>query len=312
MFKQINLLPIAVELSVIVPTLMRPSFQDLLASLREQTLPRSEWELITMGPQGEMNEYEARNWAAKRAKGDVYVYLDDDTHVPRDYLEKGLQYFQDQSIMVLDGCLEGDFFGWGRSIRIDKDFWGIGATLWVRKTAFEAVGGFKVDWGLGKKLKGWRGDSAMLYDVVTKFGQGSYIHASDMTVYHPKAGGSAWQPEIEDEFYKKYKPFVLTFITPYDPRICSFALANRLEDCPFVIKYLSSDQKVRADWVRQRTVGRAVDIGSSDGWALHETTIPHVNVDMDRYNIEDFVQADACSLPFPDKNFDTAILGEIL
>ena len=133
-----------------------------------------------------------------------------------------------------------------------------------------------------------------------------------MTVYHPRAGGSAWQPEIEAEFYKMYKAYILTYIAPYDPRICSFVLANGLESDPLILKYLNNDQKVRADWARIHAANSVLDLGSSDGWTFHGTRLEHTNFDIDGYAVENFVQGDACHTPFGDGSFNTVVLGEIL
>ena len=58
----------------------------------------------------------------------------------------------------------------------------------------------------------------------------------------------------------------------------------------------------------------AIDIGSEDGavfrgWELEKYV---VRCDMDRWNHPNFVQCNAHNLPFKDKSFETAVLGEIL
>src|SRR5579875_1454439 len=127
-------------ISVIVATKLRPSLQTLLSSLRQQSLIYGkEWELLTRSDG--INEYDARNKAAREAKGELFAFLDDDTYVDSDYLEKGKRHFEDAKIMVMDCALKGNFFGHGEEV-IDKHGWGIGATLtsspWPKKLPFSA------------------------------------------------------------------------------------------------------------------------------------------------------------------------------
>lgn len=74
--------------------------------------------------------------------------------------------------------------------------------------------------------------------------------------------------------------------------------------------------KDRLEWIRSKvdSTAKIVDIGSNkghlfDGWNRSKIT----SVDIDKYDIPNFVQADATkSLPFYDKEFDIAVLGEIV
>jgi SAM-dependent methyltransferase len=73
--------------------------------------------------------------------------------------------------------------------------------------------------------------------------------------------------------------------------------------------------KCRLGWVREQCVmgDKIVDIGGNkghtfDGWNRDDVT----TVDMDKYDIPNFVQANAVDLPFEDKSFDVACLNEVL
>lgn len=73
--------------------------------------------------------------------------------------------------------------------------------------------------------------------------------------------------------------------------------------------------KCRLAWVRSMcTAGeKIVDIGGNkghtfDGWNRDDVT----TVDMDKYEIPNFYQADATNLPFGDKTFDVACLNEVM
>ena len=220
--------------TVIIATKCRPSLYDTLQSLKKQTF--KDFELLTW--EGGMNEYEARSEAAKIARGEVLAFIDDDALATPNWLENASKYFQNHEVKILSGVIEGDVYGWGKWIRIDKPYWFVGTNLFVRKDAFWAVGGFKVDWGLGRKVRGWRSDTALGYDVLEKFGEKCYVHARDVVVIHPKAMGSVWVPEIEAEFYRRYKKWVLKYIAPYDPRLCDFVIKSGIETDEAVLRKL--------------------------------------------------------------------------
>lgn len=80
--------------------------------------------------------------------------------------------------------------------------------------------------------------------------------------------------------------------------------------------------KCRLDWIRDNIKGKViikpdtkiVDIGCNagrifDGWNREHIT----SVDIDKYDLPNFIQADATKpLPFKDKEFDIAVMGEII
>jgi len=71
----------------------------------------------------------------------------------------------------------------------------------------------------------------------------------------------------------------------------------------------------RLTWIRNQCTNadKIIDIGCNQGHTFTDFNRKNiVSVDIDKYDIENFVQADAHNLPFKDKEFDTAILGEIL
>ncbi len=83
--------------SIIVPTKKRSSLVNLLNSIKSQTF--KDYEIIIR--EGEINEYFARNKAAKEARGDILVFLDDDTVIPTFYLQRLFHHFQNNKIQIV-------------------------------------------------------------------------------------------------------------------------------------------------------------------------------------------------------------------
>lgn len=309
--------------SVIIATLgleHRPTLRETLRCIKQQTF--SDYEVIT--DDSKPNEYHARNLSAGRARGEVLAFCDDDTTPPKDWLEKASHYFRDKKIKVLTGPISGDIWGWGSWMRVSNPFWAIGANLFIRKSTFMEVGGFKTDWGLTPPPRGWRSDSAILYDIIERYGYESYVHAEDVEMIHPGRMQSVWDTRVEAEFYRRYKKYALRYIIPYDPRICAFIVQNGLESDPRILRYLTHDQKPRLDWIRvelhaldYRLRGRTkiLDVGGEDGFLFAGTGWDYTVMDIDLYEVPDgkFVRHDADKpWPFDDRQFDAVVLGEVL
>ncbi|MEM3951794.1 MAG: glycosyltransferase [Nitrososphaerota archaeon] len=271
-----------------------------MRAIRGQTF--KDFELITDDSPG--NEYIARNNAARRAKGEVLFFVDDDAVPREDCLENAYKYFLDPRVKILTGVVEGDLWGQGVWYRVSKPYWFIGTCLFVRREAFFEVGGFEETWGLGRIPRGWRSDTALGYEVVERYGDDCYVHAEDVVVVHPGPMQSIWEPEVEAKFYKKYRRWVLSYITPYDPRICQFVYLNRIEEDPLILKYLTSDQKVRYDFIRVNTVPPVLNVGDEEDVTFYGTVFDHVNLDTD-----DFLRKDVQQL-FKDRLFNTVVYSE--
>jgi len=70
----------------------------------------------------------------------------------------------------------------------------------------------------------------------------------------------------------------------------------------------------RMDWIRARAIGTIVDIGCHDGEVFGKEAYANrvTGVDLDVYPLKQFIQADAASIPLPDRSFDSAVVAEIL
>jgi len=295
--------------SVVIATLNRPSLRDTLQSLRRQSF--RDFEVITWI--GGVNEYDARNMASKRARGDVLAFIDDDAYADRNWLGNAYRYFKDD-IYVLTGAVEGDVYGWGEWVRVSNKYWGIGTNLFIRRRVFEEVGGFETTWGLTPPVRGWRGDTDILWRILDAYGEKHYIHADDVVVYHPKQMQSIWDPRVEARFYMRHRSRCLRYFMPVDPRLCSFVVEYGLERDYRVVKRLTSNNKARLDWLFTNSVEPILDVGSSEGYTFipHATGLNVTHLDIDVYNIENFVRGDALHLPFRDGSFNTVCLGEVV
>ena len=239
------------KVAVIVATLGRPSLQVCLDALKAQTLKRAEgWGLLTWT--GGPNEYAARNEAAKEAGlqgAEILAFTDDDCVPPPDWLEKGLAHFQaDPELKLLTGPLEGDMWnqGW---MKLDKVGWFVGANIWVRKSAFDEVGGFEALWGLDPPPRGWRGDTDLGWRMIDRFGERAYLHAPDVRMVHPKSMQSQFDSRVEEKFYLRWRRKCIEEFCPVDPRLDQFVVQQKIETAPEIVDYLN--------WLNDRFFGRA-------------------------------------------------------
>ena len=84
--------------------------------------------------------------------------------------------------------------------------------------------------------------------------------------------------------------------------------------------YLKPPQRLRIRWLKTRAVGQILDVGCSWGYVLARMG-GHAGVDINPHLLDmarllapqrTFECADARSLPFADKSYDTVVLAEIL
>lgn len=206
-----------VKITVIIASLMRPSLQQTLDSLRLQNIEY----ILFIRNDPSVSEYESRQMAVKDVTTPYIAFLDDDAYYDSsDVLARACHYLD--TYTIIDGAIVGNMFGSGRQDRLDLPMLGAGTALFMRTDAFNAVGGFKVEWGK-EPGDGWRLDTVLLWDIVRKYGIASYKHCSDIVVRHPNPMQSHFNEKIERKMYENYREECEKYIMPIDPRIRMFA-----------------------------------------------------------------------------------------
>lgn len=144
---------------------------------------------------GRANPAKARNIGAHEARGAVLAFIDDDAYPAKDWLEKALRDFADETVGAVGGPSlvppHATFFQqvsnkvfelsssntgrrYGRGKKAEIDVWPT-CNFFVRKTIFDTVGGFSE--------KYWGGeDTTFCYDLI-KAGV-KILYDPDVLVYH--------------------------------------------------------------------------------------------------------------------------------
>ena len=186
-----------------------------------QTLTRTDWELIILPNEQDQNEWDdvritvvasgrvgpatKRDIAAGFAKGDILVFLDDDSYPEPDLLDVANLYFKDQTVVALGGPAmtpHQDSF-WQRvsgSVFLSKlsggaperyvpvgqvrpvDDWP-SVNLMVRKQAFLDIGGFNSPYWPGE-------DTKLCLDLIKKTGN-RILYIPQLMVWHHRRSGLA-------------------------------------------------------------------------------------------------------------------------
>lgn len=153
---------------------------------------------VLIDSNGDGNPSLKRNIAAGKATGEILVFLDDDAYPSVDWLIEANKLFQDKNIYALGGSavtpLNAQFLeqvsgnilkSWlasGGTIyrHIPKDVREIDdyptVNLFVRKEAFDAVGGFGLDF--------WPGEDTKLCLDLIKFYKKNFLYSPKPIVYH--------------------------------------------------------------------------------------------------------------------------------
>ena len=207
--------------SVIVATLLRPSYASLVSSLRQQTF--HDFELLGRADKG--NEYIARNRGAATARGEWLVFIDDDALAPAGYLARLRDDVRTRpDLVAISGPLRGNMWG-GGVVLLDQPGWWVGANMAVRKDVF-LQRPFEETWGLGRIPRGWRADSDLGFSIEDRY-QGRWLHDGGAIVDHPGMMQSVWDPQVEDVFFRRWRRRYLDRFIPVDPRGQQFLLETQ-------------------------------------------------------------------------------------
>ena len=207
--------------SVICATLLRGSYPRLVGSVRRQGV--HDWEFIARADPG--NEYIARNRAAKQARGEWLVFVDDDSVLRSDHLSRLSRDIRGApETVAVTGPLQGNMWGSG-TVLVDQPGWWIGANMAVRREVF-LERPFEEDWGLGRIPRGWRADTDLGWSIEDRY-FGRYLHDHELIVDHPGQMGSVWQPDVEDVFVRRWKARVMKRFLAVDPRLQQFLLQTQ-------------------------------------------------------------------------------------
>lgn len=151
---------------------------------------------------GNVGPGEKRNLAAKQATGEVLAFLDDDSYPEVDWLTNSAKIFENPKVYALGGpattpldagysermsgrVIESAFVGGNttyryipKAKRMVDDYPSV--NLFVRKDAFESVGGFTLDFWPGE-------DTKLCLDLVKKYNR-KFLYDPSVLVYHHRRG----------------------------------------------------------------------------------------------------------------------------
>lgn len=198
--------------SVVVATLLRPSYGSLVASLRRQTF--HDFELIARADPG--NEYVARNRGAAAARGHWLVFMDDDAVAPQGYLTRlSADVRSKTDLVAVSGPIRGNLWGTG-TVLLDQPGWWVGANMAVRRDIF-LEHPFEETWGLGRTPRGWRADTELGWSIEERY-PGRTLHDGALVMDHPGSMQSQWEPAVEEVFFRRHRAKYIDRFIPVDPR----------------------------------------------------------------------------------------------
>lgn len=158
----------ALETIVVIdhnPELLVRARRELPSALHEGDDPSQAPRLLVVPNAGARGASGARNTGVASSNGDVVVFLDDDAHASRDWLDRLLAHFTDPGVAGVGGRTD-PIWATARPSWFPGEFgWTVGASyaglptqtarvrnVWtcnmaVRRSAFEKAGGFREDFG---------------------------------------------------------------------------------------------------------------------------------------------------------------------
>lgn len=133
------------KISVIIPTIDRPELALTLASVHAQTRPADE--IIVQHDPERRGPAATRNDAARRAHGDILLFIDDDCVAAGNWIERMVSAFEDPKTIAASGAViyrDHDHVPMKdeRVVQNPEARWFMGANCGVRRDAFWKLGGF--------------------------------------------------------------------------------------------------------------------------------------------------------------------------
>ncbi len=131
------------KVTVIIPTIGRASLAAALESLRVQT--RVADEIIVEKDEDRRGPAATRNNAARRARGDLLLFMDDDCIAAQNWIERMCVAFENPATIAASGAViyRGDTASPNeRAVQNPEARWFMGANCGVRRDSFWKLGGF--------------------------------------------------------------------------------------------------------------------------------------------------------------------------
>lgn len=183
------------KVSVIIPTIGRPELAALLQSLREQTRPPDEIIVERDGAAPRRGPAATRNAGARRAHGDIFLFIDDDCVAAPEWVARMSASFENPVVSAASGSLiyRKENYEPARGERAVHNFhgrWFMGANCGVRRDAFWKLGGFP------EKYCAYEDKAFSLACAMKKY---VVARVSDARVYH---GASMWDNALTKKLEK--------------------------------------------------------------------------------------------------------------
>lgn len=186
-----------------VPRILELDYKDYEILIFPDAKGNEEFEKTRIIPTGHVGPAEKRDLAVKYAEGEILAFLDDDAYPEKDWLEKAVRHFENPDVVAVGGPavtpphdsfwqkVSGAVFLSRLSGGSPERYWPAGkikevddwpsVNLLVRKSDFEAVGGFDSAYWPGE-------DTKLCLDLVEKIGK-KIIYDPDVRVYHHRRPG---------------------------------------------------------------------------------------------------------------------------
>lgn len=148
------------KVSVIIPVTREKLAREAETSVRDQKYSRLE--IVKVRAKG-LKPAEARNKGAKKARGEILLFLDDDCRAQKDWLVENLKALADPKIGAVGGMIRGkskSYFGCCHDFANFTFVQGLqrrsmplcAASFGIRKEVFEKVGGFDEGLRIGEDV----------------------------------------------------------------------------------------------------------------------------------------------------------------